>query len=451
MSAVKHIELPTASIMLKGKVAVSTRRESFTGSTPVVERVRNGGKVAWWGSANNTPQRIAQEIRETSIVGAIRDKKTETLVSGGLRYGKRTIDERTGLEMLRPMQVPEIDYWLQDTNSNLYNYEAARDFYTYANTYCEFQLGKGRNYCTGIAAADATHVRLGAMNNQGYTTAAYLADWSAGAQETDGSTFHAIDPYGRSPYRQILDGGKYRYIIPLRFLGDGQFYYGISPWHALRTNGWLDINKRVPELKLQLLEYLQHLSLWIEIDERYWPIKFPGWEKKEVKDRLTIMEEETTALSDSLSGKNGGMLMTAMLGSPSSSSNTQESLVKVTPIKNSVLSGVYIEDSQEADFVICRDMGLPPPLFGISPSKSGNSAGSGSADRILRTNHLLDSKPYADLILQPYSYVSRINGWDDKYNGGAPITWWFANYYAATLDRTMQVGDMDKHAPNTGN
>lgn len=445
MNAETVIQLPAVSLIVKNKVALTTRREASQGPTPVQDTTNPGSDIAWWGPANNDPARVNQILCDTSITGGIIDKKTEMLVSGGLRYGKRVLDERTGMEMLRPLYVPEIEYWLQDSNHALYNYEATRDFYTHGNAFCELQLGKGRSYATRISAPDASHVRLGVMNKAGFTQSAYLQDWNTNTTANADAVLAAVDPYGPSPFRQIMDGSRFRYILPLRFLGNGRFYYGRPSWHSLSTNGWIDINKRIPELKSQLLDHLMHLSFHIEADERYWPRKFPEWAKKTPQEQIALMVQETTTLNDALQGNSqGGAILSSMLGSQSTGTGHQESLLKVTPIKNSILSGVYLEDSQEADFVICRDMGLPPPLYGISPSKTGNSAGSGSVDRVLRTNFLLDSKPYADLILTPYSYVSRINDWDRKYNDGMPITWWFANYYAATLDRTMQVGDLNR-------
>lgn len=451
-NGVQVIDAGRVTLFVKDKVAVTTRKESFQGASPVQPHVKGAGKVALWGAANDYPQRVIHDKQTTSIMPAIIDKKTEMLVSGGLRYGTAEVDDRTGLEVLKPKRIAEIEYWLQDTNHKLYNYEATRDFNSYATAFCELQLSRGKNYCTGITACDASQVRLGAMDAKGHTNVAYLADWSGGSAEVDADLFAAVDPYDRSPVNQILNGGRFRYILPLRFLNDNNFYYGHPSWNAIRTNGWLDINKRVPELKKILLENLMHLTYHIEIDERYWRIKFPDWEKKTPEQRVDLVTEEVQSLNDSIKGQSqGGALMSVIIGSDQTGDKGQESLVKVTPIKSSILEGVYIEDSQEADFVICRDMGLPPPLFGISPSKSGASAGSGSVDRVLRTNYILDSKPYQDLVLEPYSIVSRINKWDEKYNGGLPLVWWYANYYAATLDRTMQVGDMNRPDINNGN
>jgi hypothetical protein len=450
MSKVQVIKLPTASLMVYDRVSMSTRNEAFSGPTAVVEKLRTSGQVALWGPANDYPQRVIRDKQETSIIANIIDLKVKMLVSGGLCYGTRETDQRTGLSTLKPLQIRDIDYWLEDSAANLYNYEATRDFYNYATCFPEIQMGKGKNYVTGISAFDASHVRLGVMTGKGEINTAYVADWNSGAGEADGITMTAVDPY-RQPVQQMLDMGKSRYVVPLRFLGDGQFYYGMPSWNGLRANGWLDVAKRIPELKKQLLQNLMHLNYHIEVDERYWPLKFSNWNKLNDAQKLQLMTEETQAINDWLrSGKGqGGSWMSSIVGS--TAGKGQESLVKISDKKGGAMEGMYIEDSQEADFVICRDSGVPPQLFGISPSKSGASAGSGSADRILRTNYILDQKPDADLLLSPYYYASRINGWNDKYGNGQRLTWWFANYYAATLDRTMQVGDMNKPVINNGN
>ena len=163
-------------------------------------------------------------------------------------------------------------------------------------------------------------------------------------------------------------------------------------------------------------------------------------------ERLATMKAETETFDTWAKGKGqGGTYMSLML--KDQLSKEQFSLVKINEMKMQLPEGAYIQDAQEAEFIICRDMGLNPALHGISPSKSGSSAGSGSVDRVARTNHILDAKSDADMVLKPLSYISRINGWDKRLGKGQRLTWWFQNYYAATLDRTMQVGDMNQPQP----
>ena len=89
--------------------------------------------------------------------------------------------------------------------------------------------------------------------------------------------------------------------------------------------------------------------------------------------------------------------------------------------------------------------------MGISPSKSGTSSGSGSADRVKRTNYLLGIRPHGARMLSVMDAVSELNGWNDKFNGGMPLTWMFRSLHTATLDRTQQVAAEDRVKPDQEN
>jgi hypothetical protein len=308
------------------------------------------------------------------------------------------------------------------------------------------QMGRGKDRVVGLGCQDASHVRLSTMTDKGEILKAYVGDWSAIGRGSQAFELTALDPYYRVP-QQMLELRKLRYILPVRLLGNGQFYYGLSPWNSLRASGWLDVAMRVVELKKHLLEHLQHIRYHIEFSELYWPTKFKNWDKMTPDERLGTMKTEVQAFDTWTKGKGqGGTYMSMML--ESQLTKEQRSLVKINEMKMNLPEGAYLQDAQEAEFIICRDMGLNPALHGISPSKSGSSAGSGSVDRVARTNHILDAKSDADMVLKPLAYISRINGWDKKYGKGQRLTWWFQNYYAATLDRTMQVGDMNKPQVN---
>jgi hypothetical protein len=434
------IHMPTASLIIKGAVAVTTRNESFSGPKPVVDQAPNNGKVAFWGANNDFPQRVIDDKRSYSLMPAVIERKRNMLISGGLRYGKVRVDQNTGMEMLIPTRDKVVDQWLRASNINLFLREAVRDWYSFYNVFPEFNLNRAYNTIVGIGCHDAAHVRLGVMDEKGNIDKAYITDWRNDRSGAKAFELHALDPY-RSVADQLKNLKQARAILPLRELGDDQFYYGLAPWDALRGNGWLDVAKRVPELKNLLLQNLMHIRYHIEIDERYWPTKFKNWDKLTSEQKITLFQNEVTAINDWAKGDGqGGTFMTTMIGGPND--KEQISLVRITEKKLTLDEGAYIEDSQEADFIICRDMGLKPSLHGISPSKSGSSPGSGSEDRVSRTNHILDQKSDQDLILENTLGVVRdVNGWDPEY------VFWFGNYYAATLDRTMQVDKLANASP----
>ncbi len=436
----KVITLPTTTMIVKGAAVVTTRNESFSGPKPVVDQAPNNGKVAFWGANNDFPQRVIDDKRAYSLMPAVLERKRNMLISGGLRYGKVRVDQNTGMEMLIPERIPAVDQWLRASNINLFLREAVRDWYSFYNVFPEFNMNRGYDKIVGIGCHDAAHVRLGVMDSKGNIDKAYITDWRNDRSGAKAFELHALDPYS-SVAGQLRNLNKARAILPIRELGDDQFYYGLAPWDGLRGNGWLDVAKRVPELKNLLLQNLMHIRYHIEIDERFWPHKFKDWGTMSQEQRHTAFVTEATAIYDwAHSDGQGGTFTSTMVGGPAG--KEQISLVRISEKKLSIDDGAYIEDSQEADFIICRDMGLTPSLHGISPSKSGSSPGSGSEDRVSRTNHILDQKSDQDMILENTLGVVRdVNGWDPE------MVFWFGNYYAATLDRTMQVDKLANASP----
>lgn len=411
--------------------------------TPVLDTDRKLGDIAYWGTNNTFPQDVITDINRASIISSVIERKVDMLVGSGLSYGTVELDQRTGLQMMRPVRNQQIDDWLEDSNISLYLHEAARDWYTYYNIFPELIMGRAKDRIVRIECKDASQVRLGTMDDQGNINDAYLADWRYPVTASGISAkLHALDPYFRVP-EQILQLKKPRYILPIRVLDRGQFYYGLAPWNGLRVSGWVDLALRIAELKKAMLSNLMHLRYHIEFADAYWPTKYTDWDKKSDADKIKLMKSEVTAFDKWAKGAQGqgGVYWSTMLTSPHS--KDMHSLVKINEMKMSLPEGAYLQDAQEADFIICRDLGLKPSLHGISPSKSGSSAGSGSEDRIARTNHILDNKLHADKILAPLQVVSRVNGWPKD------IRFFFTSYYAATLDRTMQVtADPTSSSPN---
>ncbi len=449
MSDIKHFEFPETSGFVGSRVLATTKRaatksKTYGGGTPVLDRDRKLQGVAWWGAGNRFPQDVIKDISTTSLIGSVIERKVEMLVGGGgLCYGIPEYDKNTGQEVIRPMRIDYIEDWLEETNISLYLNEAARDWYTFYNLFPEFTMGRGRDRIVGIECKDASHVRLNTQNEQGDSTEAIIGDWSFGLTMSESfARIHALNPYFRVA-DQIRELKKTSYILPIRTLDRGQFYYGIAPWNGLRATGWIDVAKRVPELKKYLLSNLMHLRYHIEFAETYWTTKYKDFEAKSEDERLQIIRDEVALFDKWAKGEKGQGGVYWSLKKASLAGDLQ-SLVTINEMKMSLPEGAYLQDAQEADFIICRDLGLKPSLHGISPSKSGSSPGSGSEDRVARTNHILDQKMHADKILQPLEVVRNVNGWPKG------LKFYFQNYYAATLDRTMQVGNLNTNPPNSG-
>lgn len=436
---IQHFNLPAVSGFAGRRVLATTPSSvlKYPSGSPVLDRRPQTGGLAYWGDDNLFPQNVIRDISTTSIIPAVIDKKVDLLTSGGIGYGFEELNPKSGTLRIRPVKIKEIDNWMEDTNAALFAYEAARDYYTYYNIFPELIMGRAKDRVVQLECKDASFVRLGTMDERGDISLAYLADWGNGARVGDAdATVTALNPYFRTA-EQAVQLRRPRYILPIRLLDRGRHYYGISPWNGLRVSGWLDVAKRIPQLKMQLLKSLMHLRYHFVVAPEYWPAKYPDWDKKDAPEKLDIMKSEVEAFDKWAKGADGQAGTFWSSKYRTSTDKAAEDLVTINEMKMALPEGAYLQDAQEAEFIICRDLQLEPSLMGISPSKSGSSPGSGSQGRVARTNHILDNKRAADMCLKAFQVVARINNWP------AGLKFFFNNYYAATLDDSLKVGDMN--------
>lgn len=415
-----------------------TRPRGRVGPTPSEkdDGTLTTGKVAFWGENNDHPQEIVEVIQKSDILQPLIVQSAKMMIGQGLVYGTTDIDEVTGEEVLKPMQVPEIEDLLEDFNSDLYLYESAIDWFTSGNAFQEIQMNFGGTVA-GLYCNDFTRCRLSRKDPKGRITTAFVdGDWP-GRYDIRKETIAmpALDPYYRIP-QQIRASKADRFMLPIRILAHDRDYYGRAPWHGLIDSGVLEIAADTLSWRKFFLKNAMTLRYHIEVDSRFWTEKYPGFLEKPKEDQKTIKQNELDAFVKWGTGveKSGKTLMTTLLMDPVS--KVQWSLWKITPFKLEVSSGAYIPDGQDSDFRTARSF-MDPTLFGIAPGKDRNSAGSGSDKRIAHTHHVLDSHSDANLLLTGHRVMTEVNDWHKKYGNGKRIKWRFRGYHAATQDRVL--------------
>lgn len=387
--------------------------------------LNSGGKVAFWGANNDYPQQVVEELRVSDLLRPLIRKQAKRMIGQGLSYGTVEIDPETGDEVRKPMRVPEIDRALRKTNVKLFLYEAWLDWLTHGNVFAELQTDyEGR--IVGLYCQDATRCRLSRKDKAQRITNCYISGkWANGGTEKDAATVPAIDPY-YDQAGQVINSRSARFIVPIRLLVDDQDYYGQGQWHGLINGGYLELAKAIIKAKLYLSLNLSHMRYHVEIGEEYWEKAYPGFKGKEPDQKQKIKTDTVAAFTKWATGmeKAGRTLMTEMLIDEVSNKKEYRSLWKVTPFKLDIPTGAYIEDSAEVDAKIIRAF-MDASLFGATPSKDRNSAGSGSDKMIAHSQEVDDNQVDADLILTPLDIMAEVNGWHEKYGNGQLLQFWF--------------------------
>lgn len=421
-----------------GAVMMTPAEATPKASKPVIKEIEELDGIAPWGSDNLFPQNVVKDVEKSDLIPTIIDKMGKMLYSGGLRYGILQNTEG-GQKELAPLQIPEIDNWLENTGIEWYLQDACHDHFTFRNVFARMRKNRKGDKIARLEVADACSVRLGLQNNRGDIDKAYISyNWSE-YSPTDKRVLKipALDPYFNVP-GQLLENKGFDFIAPIRQQVSNRVYYEVPAWNGIRTIGWLDVAYFVPQFKKYLMQNQMTVKLIIKVDPLFWLKKFEGkWEnwngdeKQEAKESILDQIVQTTKGNE----KAGGALMLPM--DWNQEKGVSRDLITVEPLKQELVGGEYNQDSQEADFHITRAF-LPPNLIGITPGK-GMGAGSGSDLRVARNNFVMDSKMDMNRILMPLKWISEFNGWNSAHGQGNKITWWFENYYVATLNSGGEV------------
>lgn len=439
-----HGEMPFGSVFHVGSrrlFITNLASEDVPKPTEVVLKEQRGNGIAlWYDDDNLFPQKIIADIEKSNVIGPVMEWKAANLVGEGVAYGNLQ-EGPGGALVLKPMRDAVIDRWLERTWLDQYLFEAALDLFQFGNANAELQRN-GLGEPIGIWSQDQSWLRLGSNNTRGLITKAYLCgDWeTATGPKSDGVlAYEALDPY-YDLTTQLADSKVHKHIIPLRLQTRGQKYYAVPSWNGVRTSDTLKLAQVINKMKLRLIEYLMQLRFWVEIDDEYWPSRFgkEKWKDSTMAQRQAMMNDEIREFEELMGGDDEAgkpkALSTRMVRQPGHK-NDQVSMWKVHPFKLEVPTGAYVEDGIAVDHQLLRGLGVDPALYGATPGKNGASAGSGSADRVKRTNWLLTHRPHGRMLLRPLDAVAEVLNWNRDLNGGKPITFMLRSLHVATMDQ----------------
>lgn len=401
---------------------------------------------SFWGTRTNLyPQEVLEQIAAVSLVEPILDWKARALYGGGLAYGLTIIDA-DGTERFVRMFDPEIEAWLEDTDIMAYIMEASAYFYNFYNIFPEMVQsinGKRIAYLSCLESTDVRYKRREESGkNKGLITHAYVnPDWKLIQAERDMLKLKVLNTR-TSPLAQVSEWKNEKFIYPVSYPSPGRSYYQKAPWHVLLST-WLPIAKRIPEFKKALLDNQMSIKYLITVPDWWWDWKYPGFNKKAEAERVELIKTEVTSFNDFMTGaeKAGKSLM---MVSKTDDNQHKYKDWKIEVLDDKFKNGIYLEDSQEADAHIYKNLNVDPTLFGAGAGKNSQSSGSGSDKRVAWNNYIIMAKPHQDIILKPLHFIAKYNGWADRLTKGvanSKFCFQFKNYMIAKLDSGNETTD----------
>ena len=405
------IELNEENQVMVYSSAIATFGDAVTPKKVVDQEILDSAseKIALWGDQNDFPQQILAEIKKNSDLGSLLHLQARVLYAGGVGY--RLIDPKTG-EPLKNQINPEIRAFIK--RNWQYPIQSAEDFYRFFNFFPQFTLTKDRSKIKWLTAHPANKCRYSLQDKSGNISTCYVnANWDQYKAE-DKSTLKlpVIDPmfFEAESLRKDRRGSSYVYGMSYP---QGETYYSIPNWWALKKSKWLELANKIPAFKLALMNNQVTIKYHIQFPETHWEFISPGFKNQDKEKKKQIKQDEIKKIVDLLQGeeKAGKSIVSGYQVDPHTLKEYPG--IKITAIDDKLKDGIYLEDSVEATIKLFTALGLDPAILGIVPGKGGsNRSGSDKREAIQMYTQLI--QPHADLTLRPYDFAADYNGWNNE-------------------------------------
>lgn len=421
------LSTPVATTLATGQKP-SRLPEPITAST-------TSSPISAWGDDNLYPNYILSEIEKVTLVHPILDWKARALYGGGIAYG--LLDVQNGTETFTQLVDPEIDDWLENSEIQEYIMKSALGLVTFYNIMPELIFSIDRSKITRLSALDPHDVRWEkrARNGKyrGYSEHAYLSpDWETIDDKSSETLKIRVLQTAINAIEFARTVSDDKLIFPTQLPSSGKKYYARAPWHVL-LDTWLPIAKEIPAFKKALLKNQLTVKYIIRVPEWWWTWKYKDWEKKSEQERINIIQAEHKSFNDFTTGdKQGNSIMyTQRDSTPAKEYGAWE----IDVIDDKIGNGKYIEDSQEADAHIFKNLAVDPTLFGTGPGKNNQSSGSGSDKRVAFNTYILQQSGMQHVMLKPLHFIAKYNGWSQRLTQpGQRLVFWLQNFKVAKLD-----------------
>lgn len=395
----------------------------------------NSGELNFvsWGAGNKLPMEILTKSYKNVTVASNLNFNSQMAYGDGLLVVKKTKkDGKITYEELLDSEAPEVFDFLHKNNALRQIQEMANDTSVFYDSWCEliFDSAKTNSKIIGMKHKEMCYSRVTEANKNGVIEYhGYSTEWSTKTKPENYVVSPIIDR--NNPIDDIaakLAKNEKRLMLNCSLPVPGRYYYNKPWWWSIFESGWYDFACAIPEFKRALLNNQASIRFHVKIREGFFSEMFKSEgivdDKKKLERRKEVLED----LDKFLAGKeNAGKSFVSMFKyNNTKPGGEREDNFIIDTVKTQVEGGEYINDSEEANNIICYGMGVHPSLIGASPGKSKNINGTEARELFIIKQAM--SKPIRDILLSPLYIVKKINKWDPDIHFVIP------NIMLTTLD-----------------
>lgn len=395
-----------------------------------------GGEVALWGDDNQYPQKLLESLRLNGSGGAGLRFLKSTHYGQGFHLYKNEVDDngKVDKKMVALSQYKDIQTFFRLNKMNRFWVEQIADQETFYIAFPEFILSKDFNNIVSLRRQPASKMRFKKMNEAtGLIEEVGLChDWQKSTAWDDEyvARIPVIDSYWSAD--QIKEYCKkkkiHKFVMPVFYPLMDETYYPIADWHAVHSNGWMEVANSIPKYKKALFENQLSIKYMVHISEEYFKRTYDNdWLEFTPEKKQEIRQALATAIDEHLSGtKNAGKSIQSVQYKDQNGNWVKG--IEVESIDDKLKDGAYLPEASAANSEIMFALGVDPSLLGagIPGGKMNTGSGSDKREAFSILTSLFKSK--RETTLDVWRLLRDYNGWDPELEAD------FADTVLTTLD-----------------
>lgn len=391
-------------------------------------------KIAPWGHDNLLPNHLLKKIASNDIVSAnVRFNRDVCYGLGPKLIRVLATNKGKITDWEEVTDGPEYEFF-ERNDIPMYMQQELTDMVIFYNTFPELAYAKDSSKIHSIRHRESAFSRWGMMDARGSINFHYYSsEWAKNPTKDNVVCTRVLDEFNAVQELKMYSSDKRRLIFPAYMPSPGRPYYSRPEWHSIFSSGWYDHSCMVPQLKKAILKNQLGIKYIIYISPEYFRDIFrkEGVDENNREAVKKILDREKKAFVDFLTGEdnaNKTLLATKQILPSASGSTVESKWIEITPVKNDLKGGEYIDDTESTANIICYAMGVHSALIGATPGKNSNTLGGSNARELYLIKQAM-MKPIVDRCMRPLRVIKEYNGWDKNIMITMP------EYIFTTLDQ----------------
>ncbi|MGL4853181.1 MAG: hypothetical protein ACRC3Z_11155 [Phocaeicola sp.] len=394
------------------------------------------------GSDNNLPYDIMTRIGNNITVGSNIEFKNRLIFGDSLLVYRKYRNEAGKIvkEEVLESEHPEIFEFIGNNDYDQIRHELGNDLAIFYDAFVEYIFSQEDNpKLVQIKVKESTCSRISEIDEKTGKSEyhGYSAEWHKGTPDDvivtplldkqatlkDIKRRMGMIPNQEGKTEKVSDRN---FVHNLKINTPGRFYYSKPYWWSVFASGWYDFSSAIPVYKKALIKNQMTLKYIVYIKTSFWDKLYKAEKATTDTERLAIRGKFLEELNNFLTGEeNAGKAFVSEFSYDKIKGFEDKDIV-ISSVENKQIGGEYIEDSEEANNMICYAMTVHPSIVGASgKGKSIN----GTEARELYTMHQTMIKIFQEATLNPLYIAKAVNGWP------ADIYFSITNCQLTTLDK----------------